>query len=281
MSGIENMAVSRRGAAVCPLGGTAPRLELDAFVKSPAASDTGINGQILLIVNPPELGELLAFCLTAAGFRARRSLDAGEGVQEVKRFAPDLLLLDSKAPDFGSTDIWREIRTACDDDEREPAVVMLIRGEHDIDPRLGLEFGPCDFVLYPFGVRDLVLRIDGIIRTRHAGAAGGVVVPRRRYQIGPLDVDVGRHTAMVAGASVHLSALEMRLLVYMIERRGRVCSRAALLTDVCGYHPDVTTRADDVHVTRLRGKLGPAAGLIETVRGAGYRLSGEFPIVDR
>jgi two-component system, OmpR family, phosphate regulon response regulator PhoB len=95
----------------------------------------------------------------------------------------------------------------------------------------------------------------------------------RRLVVGPLEIDVDGHRVVVMGRRVPVSALQMRLLIYLVERRDRVVSRAELLQQVWGYSVAVHTRTIDVHVQRLRGKLGVAAGLIATVRGVGYRLS--------
>jgi DNA-binding response OmpR family regulator len=99
--------------------------------------------------------------------------------------------------------------------------------------------------------------------------------PARQYVVGPLEVDLDRHRVVVTGRRVHVSAMQMRLLVYLIEHQDRVVSRSELLQDVWGYKPTVLTRTVDIHVQRLRGKLGTAAFLIGTVRGVGYRLSVE------
>lgn len=253
---------------------------LDAFVKPPAASDTGLNGKISIVANEPQVGSLLAYCLTAAGFRVQVAANAADAVLDVLRFSPDLVLLESRAPNFASTDTWRQLRSGVGPGQPQPAVVMFIGGDSDIDPRLGLEFGPCDFVLYPFSVRDLVLRVDGIIRARH-GAGANAPVRRRRYLIGPLELDVDKHTALVDGVAIQVSSLEMRLLAYLVEHRGHIRSRDALLADVWGYRGQVTTRTADTHMNRLRTKLGSAAVLIETIRGAGYRLSSDYPIVTK
>ncbi len=254
---------------------------LSAFVRPPSVLDAGAHGQVLIIVNDSDLGALLLYCLTAAGFRARVSARDANRADEVRRDFPEVVVLDSRLPGGRSIDVWRQIRTA-GGDERPPAVIMFIANETDIDPRLSLEFGPCDFVVYPFSVRDLVLRIDSIIRLRremaqavdpHRGRRGG------RYLAGHLEIDADRQIVQVDGVPVALSVTELRVLIYLIKNRDRVCSRGDLLVDVWGYRPGVKTRAADVHVTRLRAKLGVAGNLIETLRGAGYRFSAEHPVI--
>lgn len=256
------------------------------LLKSPGASDAGANGHVLLIMNEESLGTLLFYCLTAAGFRVRLADPATKGTQEAHRELPEVALLDGRLPDRRSTEIWNGLRTASRG-ARPPAVIMFITGEADIDPRLGIDLGPCDFMVYPLSVRDLVLRIDALVRLQRQApeSAGrpGAQGPRRRahYEVGPLTVDVGRHLVTLEGVDLAVSPLELRLLAYLIEHRDRVCTRADLLSDVWGYRPGVASRATDIHVNRLRAKLGAAAPLIETLRGTGYRLSAKVPVVMR
>ncbi len=157
---------------------------------------------------------------------------------------------------------------------------MLTAKGEEIDRIVGFELGADDYVVKPFSVRELVLRVGAMLRTRRPpptnGASGH---QRRRDQVGPLELDVDSHHVFVNGREVHVSTLEMRLLVYLVEHRGRVRSRENLLEDVWGYKPDVSTRTIDTHVERLRDKLAEAGSLLETVRGTGYRLSAEFPVV--
>jgi two-component system phosphate regulon response regulator PhoB len=253
------------------------RTGLEPFVKALGDSDTGANGQVLIVVKELDLAALLAYCLTAAGFRVRLADKDVDSMLAVKRDLPDVVLLDSRAPDLWSTGIFREL-LAIEAGQRPPAFVVFI-GSEDIDPRFRVELGPCEFVRYPFGVRDLVLHVDSLVRARREVTAPASTVRRRRYLVGPLDLDIDRHTALVDGIAVQLSPMEMRLLAHLIEHHERVCSRAELLADVWGYRPGVTTRAADIHVKRLREKLGPAAGLIVTIRGTGYSLSADFPVV--
>jgi two-component system phosphate regulon response regulator PhoB len=163
---------------------------------------------------------------------------------------------------------------------RQPAVMMLTAKGEEIDRVVGFELGADDYVVKPFSVRELVLRVGAILRTRRPTTTPNAPTSqRRRYIVGPLELDVDGHHVFVSGSEVHVSSLEMRLLVYLVEHRGRVRSREDLLEDVWGYKPDVSTRTIDTHVKRLRDKLGEAGTLVETVRGTGYRLSAEHQVV--
>jgi two-component system phosphate regulon response regulator PhoB len=246
-------------------------------------------GKVLVLLSDGQVGGVLAYCLAASGFAAHATESWLDGLAFARQFRPDVVLLDSSAPDFPCTQVWRRLRA----DERpgvRSAVLVLIRNEGDIDPSIGLELGPCDFVLYPLSVRSLVLRIDEIVRSRQiaqggspaavASPVGGGPVggPRRRYVVGPLELDVEGYSVLVNGKSIHVSNLEMRLLSYLVENHGSVRTRKDLLKDVWGYSTSVSTRSPDTHINRLRTKLGPAGALVETVRGAGYRLSPSYPV---
>jgi len=239
--------------------------------------------RILVVEDEPDLRELLTYNLTAAGFTVQATETGTEGLEAVQKFAPDVVLLDLMLPDIPGTEVCRRIRG--DTTSRQPAVMMLTAKGEEIDRVVGFELGADDYVVKPFSVRELVLRVGAILRARRppapAAAATAVasVPQRRRYMVGPLELDVDGYHVFVNGQEVHVSTLEMRLLVYLVEHRGRVRSREDLLEDVWGYKPGVSTRTIDTHVKRLRDKLGDAGSLVETVRGTGYRLSAEFPVV--
>ena len=264
------------GQPTSSAGSPAALARLASFVRVSARSDQG-EGRVLVVVADPELAALLGYCLWAAGFLTVIARDRKEALAHAEHLAPDVVLLDLRSPDFTGTAVGRAIQDILPR-ERRPATIMFIHDGNDIDPALGLDFGPCDFVVYPFDVRDLVLRIDGIIRSRRTDPPARQDQRRRRYLVGPLELDIDRQTAVVLGTPTHVSAVETRLLAYLIEHRGRVRSRGDMLVDVWGYRAGVATRTADTHINRLRGKLGQAADLIETVRGKGYRLSLRYPV---
>ena len=134
---------------------------------------------------------------------------------------------------------------------------------------VGFEVGADDFVVKPFSVRELLLRIRAILRR---GQSHLDSEPEKRLRFGMIKVDTAAHRVWINDTEIRFTSLEFRLLVTFIERRGRVQSREVLLDDVWGFDANVTNRTVDTHVKRLREKLGPAGEYIETIRGVGYRL---------
>jgi two-component system phosphate regulon response regulator PhoB len=183
------------------------------------------------------------------------------------------VLLDLMLPDMSGTEICRRIRGGTDG--AQPVVIMLTAKGEEIDRVVGFELGANDYVVKPFSMRELVLRVNAFVRRRPGGAeaaegdANGAKGKRRVASIGPLTLDTDAHRVFVSGQEVHVSALEMRFLTYLVEHRGRVRSRDDLLEDVWGYSPGATTRTVDTHVKRLRDKLGIAGADRD---GAGRRL---------
>jgi two-component system phosphate regulon response regulator PhoB len=145
---------------------------------------------------------------------------------------------------------------------------MLTARREEQDRIHGLTLGADDYLTKPFSPHELVLRVGAILR--RVSAAGGATADR--MVIGPMVIDRAAHTVQVAGEEVELTPTEYKLLLMLAERRGRVQERTQLLESVWDAAPDVQTRTVDMHVQRLRAKLGSAGDLIETVRGFGYRL---------
>ncbi len=222
---------------------------------------------ILVVEDEADLAATLDYNLRAAGYRTRMVGTAQAALEALGRDPlPDLVLLDLMLPDRPGADICRRIRS----EQRTQAipVIMLTAKGGEIDRVVGFEIGADDYVVKPFSVRELLLRIQAVLRRgRPDGAGAGA-----QLHCGALRVDISGHRVWVDENEVQLTALEFRLLTTLMERRGRVQSRDVLLSDVWGIDADVTTRTVDTHVKRLREKLGPAAGYIETVRGVGYRL---------
>src|SRR5678816_4602625 len=228
--------------------------------------DENFTARVLVIDDEPDLRELLAYNLTAAGFMVQVTESGAGGLAAVETFAPDVVLLDLMLPDIPGTDVCRRIRGG-EARGLQPAVLMLTAKNEEIDRVVGFEIGADDYVVKPFSVRELVLRIRALLRRVNRVEGEPSLI-----RFGRLKIDRDAHRAWVDDAEIGLTALEFRLLHAFLSRRGRVQTRDALLSDVWGIEADVTTRTVDTHVKRLREKLGDAGNYIETLRGVGYRF---------
>jgi two-component system phosphate regulon response regulator PhoB len=155
-----------------------------------------------------------------------------------------------------------------DPDLKKAAVVIVSAKGQEADRIQGLELGADDYVVKPFSVRELLLRVKAVLRRADAEEGPAAVLGA-----GDIALDTSRHQVRVKGEEVVLTALEFRLLRTLLERSDRVQTREVLLSDVWGIQAEIHTRTVDTHIKRLREKLGPAGDIIETVRGVGYKLS--------
>ena len=150
--------------------------------------------------------------------------------------------------------------------------MLIVTARDALDERLrGLDGGADDYVVKPFSVKELLLRIKAVLR-RHSEEPAGQATVTASLGAGDIALDAERHEVRVKGEPVALTALEFRLLKTFLERPGRVQTRETLLSDVWGIDADITTRTVDTHIKRLREKLGPAGDIVETIRGVGYKL---------
>jgi two-component system phosphate regulon response regulator PhoB len=178
---------------------------------------------------------------------------------------PELVLLDLMLPDIPGTEVCRQLRA--ETATRDVLIVMLTAKGEEADRVRGFEMGADDYVTKPFSVRELVLRLKAILRRSGPPRDGSAPL-----KLGALELDIAAHRFYVEGKEVALTALEFRLLEYLLARVGRVQTREQLLEEVWGLSSSLETRTIDTHVMRLRDKLGPSRSLLETVRGVGYRL---------
>jgi two-component system phosphate regulon response regulator PhoB len=175
------------------------------------------------------------------------------------------LLLDLMLPDMSGTEICRQIRVS-PRTKQLPVIMLTAKGE-EIDRVVGLELGADDYVVKPFSIRELILRMRAVLRRAQRDPDDEVPLV-----FGDLHIDPPGHRVWVGGDEITLTYLEFKLLTTLLARKGRVQTRDRLLSDVWDINADVTTRTVDTHVKRLREKLGPAGDYIETVRGVGYRF---------
>lgn len=198
------------------------------------------------------------------GYEVLQAQDGRTGLARALDERPDLLVLDVMLPELNGFELLKELRQRGRD---TPVVVLSAKGM-ETDKILGLNLGADDYVVKPFSVRELLLRVKAVLR--RADAEEG---PTAVLASGDIQLDTSRHQVRVKGQEVILTALEFRLLRTLLERSDRVQTREVLLSDVWGIQAEIHTRTVDTHIKRLREKLGPAGDIIETVRGVGYKLS--------
>jgi two-component system phosphate regulon response regulator PhoB len=225
--------------------------------------------RILVVEDEADLRQVIEFNLAQHGHEVETASTGAEGLRRARARKPDLVLLDIMLPDVTGLDVCRQIKA--DAALHGVAVVLLTARGEEIDRVVGFEIGADDYVVKPFSVRELILRIGAILR--RSSSEGEATPPR--VQFGVLSMDREAHRVWVDGEEVELTALEFKLLATLYDRRDRVQTRSALLDVVWGIRADVTTRTVDTHVKRLREKLGAARDYVETVRGVGYRFIGE------
>jgi two-component system phosphate regulon response regulator PhoB len=225
-----------------------------------------VTHRILVVDDEPDITALVAYHLAKAGYRVTTAATGRDALRAARDERPDLVVLDLMLPGISGYDVLAELRRR--EETKDLGVILLTARKDEPDRIKGLSLGADDYLPKPFSPQELVLRVGAVLRrlAAPAVAAGGVVTA------GPIAVDRRAHRVTVDGAEIELTATEFRLLGVLIEREGRVQSRAQLLETVWQAQPDIQTRTVDMHVQRLRQKLGAAGDAIETVRGAGYRF---------
>jgi two-component system phosphate regulon response regulator PhoB len=225
--------------------------------------------RILVVEDEADIRQVLAWNLGQEGHEVLLAERGATALALAREQHPELILLDLMLPDISGLEICRSLKT--DASLRAIPVVMLTARSEEIDRVVGFELGADDYVVKPFSVRELLLRIAAVLRRSRAVVAPAD--PPGEIRFGRLRVDRGAHRVWVDGQEVALTPLEMRLLCTLYERRGRVQSRGTLLDEVWDASPENNTRTVDTHVKRLREKLGAAGSYVETVRGVGYRFA--------
>ncbi len=220
---------------------------------------------VLVVEDEADLRDILSYNLVQAGHRVELAATGDEGLRIAKTVAIDVVLLDLMLPDMPGTDVCRALRK--NPKTAGVGVIMLTAKSEEIDRVVGFEVGVDDYVTKPFSVRELLLRIQALLRR----GAKDKDEEKSLLRLGSIAVDRAAHRVTVSGDEVTLTALEFKLLVTLILRKDRVQTRSVLLSDVWGIDADITSRTVDTHVKRLREKLGDGGQYIETIRGVGYR----------
>lgn len=224
-------------------------------------------GRVLVVDDEPDIVALVAYHLARAGYRVSTAATGTDGLAAARHERPALIVLDLMLPGLSGYEVLEQLRA--DAGTQGIPVLMLTARREEQDRIRGLTMGADDYLAKPFAPQELVLRVGAILRR-------GVAKPDNgdSLRIGAITIDRAEHRVSVDGRDVELTPTEYKLLMTLADRRGRVQDRAQLLETVWEAAPDIQTRTVDMHVQRLRAKLGPAGDVIETVRGFGYRVRG-------
>ena len=225
---------------------------------------------VLLVEDERDIADLVRYHVEKAGLRFVHAADGGAALRLARADLPDVVVLDLMLPGLDGLEVCRQLRRGSAT-RRLPVIMLTARGE-EVDRVVGLELGADDYVVKPFSPRELIARIRAVLRRTQESE------PRPPgHTTGALRVDEARHAVTVSGQPVELTAKEFGLLAALIKADGRVLSREQLLDTVWGYANagEIESRTVDVHVRRLRAKLGSEAHRVVTVKAVGYRFDDE------
>jgi phosphate regulon transcriptional regulator PhoB len=225
-----------------------------------------MSSRVLIVEDEPDIRELVVHHLKREGYQVSVAASGEEALRQVQASPPDLVLLDLMMPAMNGLEVCRRLRQ--DPVTASLPIVMLTAKGDEIDRVLGLEIGADDYVVKPFSPKELLARVRAVLR-RSLPAPGASPTT-----LGALTIDPGTHTVSVGDEVLALTPKEFDLLRALVEARGRVLSREFLLDRVWGYSraSEIESRTVDVHVRRLRVKLGPEGRRVLTVKSVGYRM---------
>lgn len=223
--------------------------------------------RVLVVDDEPDILSILVYQLSREGFRVSTAVSGRSAIETAISEIPDLVVLDLMLPELDGYEVLAQLR-GHESTSAIPIILLTARTEEEERLR-GFDTGADDYVTKPFSPRELVARVKALLRRTRAEP----VEVGRRLRHGPIEIDREAHRVYVGGDEIELTRIEYRLLEVFVERRGRVQSRRQLLQAAWDTNARIETRTVDMHVARLRSKLGDAGALIETVRGVGYRLS--------
>lgn len=225
---------------------------------------------VLVVEDEPAIAELIAVNLRHNGFRPTWAMDSVSAQREIDAALPDLILLDWMLPGESGLSLAKRWR-AHERTKAVPLIMLTARGD-EADRVAGLDAGADDYISKPFSTKELLARVRAVLRRHSPEPSGEAIV------IAGLSLDSATHRVSFADQPLKLGPTEFKLLHYLMGHAERVHSRGQLLDKVWGDHVYIEERTVDVHVKRLREALGAAGAMVETVRGAGYRLTAK-PVV--
>jgi two-component system phosphate regulon response regulator PhoB len=224
--------------------------------------------RILVVDDEPDITALVAYHLAKTGYRVSTAANGADALRSAREERPDIVVLDLMLPGLSGYEVLTELRKR--DETRDVGVILLTARREEVDRIKGLSLGADDYLTKPFSPHELALRVAALLRR----LASPAVSAGSTLAAGPITIDRAAHRVLVDGQELQLTSTEYKLLLTLLERRGRVQTRPQLLETVWEAQPDIQTRTVDMHVQRLRTKLGEHGPLIETVRGFGYRFRG-------
>src|SRR5215510_7684285 len=227
--------------------------------------------RVLIVEDEPDIRDLLTFHLERDGFQVARAGTGTEALRQVRLSPPDLLILDLMLPEMDGLEVCRRLRA--DAATTTLPIIMLTAKGDEVDRVVGLEIGADDYIVKPFSPKELIARVRAVLRRSRGPVSGAPLV------VGDIQLDGATHQVVVGGRPLSLTPKEFDLLRALLEARGRVLSREFLLDRVWGYARagEIESRTVDVHIRRLRMKLGAEGMRIRTVKSVGYRFDPESP----
>ena len=230
-----------------------------------AATKGVSNNSILVADDESDVVDLVSKNLRTAGFQVSKAIDGTSALSKARLEHPALVVLDVMMPGISGFEVCKLLKG--DPSTQGISILLLTAKAEEIDRILGFEPGADDYLTKLFSPREIVLRVQSILRRKF-----GPEPPSPILQVDDITMDVACHQTSVGGKPIDLTVIEFKLLRTLMERVGRVQTRDHLLMQIWGYDRPVESRTVDTHMRRLREKLGPAGGQIQTVRGFGYRI---------
>ena len=222
---------------------------------------------VLLVEDESDVVDLLRYHFKKAGFKVEIENSGDAGLAAVRSQRPDAVVLDLMLPGMTGLEVCRALKI---DSETASIPVLMLTARSEVKDRVkGLEIGADDYVTKPFSPKEVVLRVQGLLRRIRSAAEEVSIV-----EVDGIVIDKSTLRASIGNERLELTTIEFKLLLTLIHNRGKTLSRETLLSDVWGYSTGADTRTVDTHMRRLREKLGDHATKVETVRGQGYRFNG-------
>ena len=221
--------------------------------------------RILIVEDELDLRSTLEFKFKSEGYSVNAVSKGKDAIEAIARKKPDLVLLDLMLPDMSGLDVCKTIRNSAD--SFDTAIIMLTAKGEEVDRVLGFELGADDYVVKPFSVRELALRVSTVLKRRDKQEETDNI------SLGDIEINLSSYRVFISKTEIQLTAKEFLLFKHLVQKNGRIQTREVLLEEVWGYNSFVTTRTVDTHVKRLRSKIGDIGSKIETVRGIGYRFN--------